>query len=164
MKNFIITLIFIAALFFGSASYAQDGSNIMYSKVDQLDSSFMGTFVHLYFYNKSFGGRKIDTIIVEIEGYQQKFIEHRKDNGFNNWFQDQYLESLDKVDGELIRIVRSRLDKITNEFVFVTNYLDYYDENNKLVKEKSRELPASFPRAIIAEVLISAEHYKERVK
>jgi hypothetical protein len=137
----------------------QDGSDILYGTIDKLDKSYIGDFVHLDFHHRSFRGKSIDTVSILVDHKPTKFVEHRKDNGYNNWFSRQYLESADKADGLTIRIVKSRLDKITADSVFVTNYLEYY-KDNKLLTERSREIESEFPRTIIAEVLVSEESHK----
>ncbi len=137
----------------------QDGSDILYGKVDRLDESYLGDFVHLDFYNRSFRGIPIDTIAILVEGKLIEFVEHRKDDGFNNWFDRQYLESLEKTDGLTIRVVKCRLDKITRDSVFVTSFLEYY-KDDKLLPERSKEIANEFPRTIIAEVLVSADSHR----
>lgn len=158
LVTFLITLTTWINLF------GQDGSNILYGKVDRLDESYLGDFVHLDFYNRSFRGVPIDTIAIVVEGKVIKFVEHREDNGFNNWFERQYLESLEKTDGLIIRVVKCRLDRITADSVFVTSFLEYY-RDDKLLTERPKEITNEFPRDIIAEVLVSADsHNGQRAK
>jgi hypothetical protein len=142
---------------------AQDGSDIIYGKIDQLDSTFIGDFAHLDFYRRSFFGKDIDTVTIEIDEKPITFIEHRKDNGYNNWFNEQYLETAYKINGQTIRVVKCRLDSIMADSIYVTNYLEYYDNDN-LVSDKSRQKTSVFPRDIIAEILISANYHNERKK
>ena len=137
----------------------QDGSDILYGTVDKLDKSYIGDFVHLDFYNKSFRGKPVDTIAIKIENSSIRFVEQRKDNGFNNWFNQQCLVSLDKFEGKDIKIVKSRLDKITRDSVFVTNYLEFFTDDRL---EKKEEFKNRFPRTIIAAVLISADSHKQK--
>jgi hypothetical protein len=153
LLTFLITLISWTTLL------GQDGSDILYGKVDRLDESYLGDFVHLDFYNRSFRGIPIDTIAILVEGKLIEFVEHRKDDGFNNWFDRQYLESLEKTDGLTIRVVKCRLDKITRDSVFVTSFLEYY-KDDKLLPERSKEIANEFPRTIIAEVLVSADSHR----
>ena len=164
MRTWTTILTLLTILTAWTTLQAQDGSDIMYGKIDQLDSSFIGDYAHLDFYRKSMFGRNIDTVTVDLDGQQIRFVEHRIDNGYNNWFKDQYLETLDKIDRLTIRIVKCRLDSITTDSFFVTNYLEYYDDKNNLIADKSRQIMSSFPRDIIAEVLISAKHHNERKK
>ena len=153
LLSFLITLITWTTLL------GQDGSDILYKKVDQLDESYLGDFVHLDFYNRSFRGIAIDTIAIAVEGKLIKFVEHRKDNGFNNWFDRQYLESLEKTDGLTIRVVKFRLDRITTDSLSATSFLEYYKDDG-LLPERSKEIANEFPRNIIAEVLVSGDSHK----
>ena len=154
-------LIFVFTLTSLTTLLGQDGSDILYGAVDKLDKSYIGDFVHLDFYNKSYRGTTLDTITIKLENKSMKFVERRRDNGYNNWFNEQYLESVDKVDGQKIKIVKSRLDKITTDSVFVTNYLEFFT-GDKL--EKKEEFQSKFPRTIIAAVLVSADSHKRQVK
>jgi len=119
-------------------SRGQDGSDILYTEVDRLSEPHIGVFVHLDFHNRSFAQSSIDTVSIAVDGMAIKFIEHRRDDGLNNWFRRQYLESLEKIDGVEIRVVKSRLEAITSDSVFVTNFLEYY-ANDKLIPERSME-------------------------
>ena len=159
MKTQLVVI--LLALTIWTPLLGQDGSDILYGTVDGLDESYIGDFVHLDFYNRSFRGKAIDTIGIVVEGKLIKFVEHRKDNGFNNWFDRQYLESVEETDGLIIRIVKSRLDNITANSVFVTNFLEYY-KDDKLMPERTKEIENEFPRAIIAEVLVSADNHKRQ--
>ncbi|MBI3221218.1 MAG: hypothetical protein HYZ44_17040 [Bacteroidetes bacterium] len=154
-------IIFLITLTSATTLLGQDGSNILYGTVDKLDNSYIGDFVHLDFYNNSYRGTTLDTIAIEIEGKSMKFVERRRDNGNNNWFNQQYLESLDKVAGQKIKIVKLRLDKITTDSVFVTSYLEFFTVD-KL--EKKKEVKNRFSRTIIAAVLVSANSHKRQVK
>lgn len=128
-------------------------------RLTKLDESYLGDFVHLDFNNRSFRGIAIDTIAILVEGKLIEFVEHRKDNGFNNWFDRQYLESLKKADGLTIRVVKCRLDKITTDSVFVTSSLEYF-KDDKLLPERSKTITNEFPKTIIAEVLVSTDSHK----
>jgi len=149
------TLIFLITLAGWTTSFAQDGSDIKYVPIDQLNNSYLGSFVHLDFYNRSFLTFQPDTVTLAVDGKPVRFVEHRTDDGFNNWFHRQYLESLNKHRGLSIRVVKSRLDKITSDSVFVTNFLKYY-KGDKPIPE-AREIENAFPKSAIREVLVSVE-------
>jgi hypothetical protein len=154
-------LIFLAALTSWCQLWGQDGSDILYRTVDKLDKSYIGDFVHLDFNNKSFHGAPTDTITIKIDSRSVRFIERRSDNGFNNWFNEQYLESMDKIEGQTVKIAKSRLKKITTDSVFVTDYLEFF-ENDRLLKSKEQE--NRFSKTIIAAVLVSAGSHKQQTK
>lgn len=160
IRTWIIILILLTTPAASKSLLAQDGSDIIYGKIDQLDSIFIGDYAHLDFHRRSFFGRDIDTVTIDLDGKPIRFVEHRKDNGYNNWFNEQYLETVDKVNGQSIRIVKCRLDSISADSVYVTNYLEFYDNSNLI--GKSRQIKSVFPREIIAEVLISVKHHNER--
>jgi hypothetical protein len=139
-----------------SGSYAQDGSDIRYFKVYRVDTSLVGRFIHFDFFKRSFRGQKTDTVTINIDNRPTKFIERRKDDGFNNWFSQQYLQSIDKTDEQAIRISKFRLDSITTNSFQVTMYVDFYDSNNRLVDGKSRQVKYYFDKKDIAEVLVES--------
>lgn len=149
MLTFLFTLATWTTLF------AQDGSDIEYVPIDQLNDSYLGSSVHLDFYNRWFRTHQLDTVTLAVDGKPVRFVEHRTDDGFNNWFRRQYLESLNKHNGLSIRIVKSRLDKITSDSVFVTNFLKYY-MGDKPIPE-AREIKNAFARSTIREVLVNGK-------
>ncbi len=153
MKTTTIILLLLTIL---TNSYGQDGSDIRYFKVQGVDSTLIGQDVHFDFLNRSFGGRTIDTIIINIDNRPIKFVEIRKDDGFNNWFSQQSLQSTNKIDGLTIRISKFKLDSITSTSFQVTIYVDFYGTDNKLLADKSRQIEYSFDKKEITEVLVKS--------
>ena len=68
---------------------------MLYAKPYQIDSTFVGDFVHIDYYRPSRKLGYVDTVTLLIDNVQVRFFEHREDDGFNNWFQDQYLQSVE---------------------------------------------------------------------
>ena len=93
MKNLQITIF----IFVTSWVTAQDGSDIIYFDAKKIDSSLIGKFIQIDFYNNSFGSNKFPEVIADTITLnflkRQKFKEIRNDDCFNNWFSEQYLES-----------------------------------------------------------------------
>jgi hypothetical protein len=148
--------IFIFFFFASFRVFGQDGSDILYIKTKKADRSLIGKNVHFDFYNRSFGKLQIDTITINIENNPIKFIEIRNDDGFNNWFSQQSLESIDKIDNHTITIPKFRLDGITNKSFIVTMYVDFYDANHKVIDTTSRLMKYSFNKKDIVELLVKA--------
>jgi hypothetical protein len=121
--KFLSTLI---GVFIFSSLIAQDGSNIRYYEPEILDDSLIGKFCHVDFGKESFGGQAIDTIEINIKGQQMKFYEHREDNGFNNWFNKQYLIRVEDKNHSSTRLQNSRIDSLTSDRIYVTSTLSYY--------------------------------------
>jgi hypothetical protein len=151
------TLNIILLLLFWTYSYGQDGSDIRYFKTIGVDSSLIGQHMHFDFFRRSFRGQSIDTISISIDNIPTRFIEIRKDNGFNNWFSQQSLQSLDEHNRQTIKISQFRLDSITETSFLVTMYVNYYDTNNKLLDNKSRQIEYWFDKKDIVEVLVKSE-------
>lgn len=127
--------------------FGQDGSNINYVKIANLNESHIGRVIQIDFYRRSFGalskrgnGADIDKVLLDINGKQIEFVEHREDDGYNNWFSRQYLESVDKK----IKIKEFKLLKIEKETILVTGYFT--------VELFAQEF--SFKKQEIAEILI----------
>lgn len=154
MKILKITILFLSIW---ATSYGQDGSDIRYFKTHGVDSFLIGQYVHFDFFNRSFHGRTIDTVTIIIDNIPTRFIEIRKDNGYNNWFSQQSLQSLDKLEGQLIRISKLKLNSITAKSFQVTMYVDFYNSNDKLLEDKSREIEYWFEKKDIAEVLVESK-------
>ena len=154
MKTLKITFLLLTVW---SVSYGQDGSDIRYFKVYGVDTSLVGQFIHFDFFNRSFGGRTIDTVTISIDNRPTKFIERRKDDGYNNWFSQQYLQSIDKIDEQTTRISKFRLDSVTTNSFLVTMYLDFYSSNNRLLEDKSRQIKYWLDKKDITEVLVKSK-------
>jgi hypothetical protein len=154
MKTLKIS-IFLLVLW--TQAFGQDGSDTRYFKTLSVDSSLIGQYVHFDFYNRSFAARKIDTVIITIDDRPLRFIEVRKDNGYNNWFSQQYLQALEKVNGQTIRISQFKLDNVTPTLFLVTMYVDFYDAGNKVSGDNSRQIKYQFNKKDIAEVLVKSK-------
>lgn len=157
----ITSLMFLVASAIFNVVSAQDGSNILYRKTNQLNDSYLGDFIHLDFNTRSFLSRQIDTVTLMIDNKPIRFIEHRKDDGLNNWFDEQYLQSVEKINWHTIRITKSKLEKITKDSLFVTNYLSYY-MGDTVIPEKAKEISGRYPKKIIAEVLVSEKSHRKK--
>ncbi len=139
---------------------AQDGSDIKYVPIYELDNSYVGKLVHLDFYNRSFGGIKLDDkeltdkVTIELENIKIEFSEHRVDNGHNNWFSEQYLESTEFIDGYKIRISMCKIKEIESNSITVILFVEYRDKNGKTNFEKPNKIEYEFPREILTEILV----------
>jgi len=157
MKPFVA---YLFLLIMGTNSYGQDGSDIRYFKVSQVDNSFIGRYMQLDFHRRSFGGLNIDTVSINLDKRLVKFIEVRKDDGYNNWFSQQYLQSIDTIDGNILRISKFKLDSLSTSTFYLTMYLDYYDKNAICLAQKSRQVKYSFPINDIIEVLVKSKPFE----
>ena len=160
MKGFFISIIL---LLLSTVTFGQDGSDIKYVPIAKLDKSFVGKFAQLDFGKKSFrsyfskyegDSLASDTTIINVDNTPIRFMEHRVDDGFNNWFSQQYLVSLDAFKGQIIRITQCTIDSVTKDSILVTNYLKFYDLRNQPLPDKSQQLEYWFGKKDIAEVLI----------
>jgi len=97
-----------------------------------------------------------DTVNIVIDKKPIRFEEHRSDDGYNNWFSKQYLLSLDKIDNNIIKIVKCKIAGVTADSILVINYLEYYNADQSKVK-RSRQLPYWFRRKDIIEVLVKSD-------
>jgi hypothetical protein len=91
-------------------------------------------------------GVDIDKVSLEIAGKQFEFIEHREDDGFNNWFSRQYLETADKK----VRIKEFKLLGVEKETIAVMGYFNIEPFEQKFTVKKSD----------IAQVLLKARDDK----
>lgn len=156
-KSRLVFIFFMAVLAATKASHAQDGSNILYGSVDQLDKTYLGDFIHIDFYRRSFRGKMVDTVSIKIGGRQIKFLEHRQDNGYNNWFEEQFLIAVGINDDLSMRIPKSKLIKVTADSIYVTNYIEFYNKDGRLVSNREEE--DKYSKKIIAEILVSEKSH-----
>ena len=156
MKRIILLII----LTFTINAIAQDGSDIKYVPISELDKSYVGKMAHLDFYNRSFGGLKFDNkdltdkVTIELENKKIEFLEHRVDNGHNNWFSEQYLESTEFIDDYKIRISMCKIIEIKSDSIRVVLFLEFRDKDGKTNSDKLNKIEYSFPKKILTEILI----------
>ncbi|PHR46155.1 MAG: hypothetical protein COA32_11390 [Fluviicola sp.] len=105
---------------------AQDGSDIRYYESNNLDSTLIGKYCHIDFGELSSRGRVIDTLEINVIGQTMKFYEHREDDGFNNWFNKQYLIRVDTNNLLSTRLQNSKIDSLSANKIYVTSTLGYY--------------------------------------
>jgi|TARA_Y100001934_G_C11727157_1_gene484019 hypothetical protein len=153
-------IILLITLIFTINVIAQDGSDIKYVGINDVDDSHIGKLVHLDFYNRSFGAFNLDkkdlndTISIRLENKIVEFKEHRVDNGFNNWFSQQYIESTKFIDGYKIRISMCKIKEIKSDSISVILFLEYRDKNGKTNFEKPNRTEYEFPKKILTEILV----------
>jgi len=102
MRVLIITVLLVVLSGFAAA---QDGSDIRYYGPAELTAKLVGSRVHVDFYRKSNGRSRwtmpgadnptADKVILKVNRKQIEFLERRNDDGYNNWFREQYLEAVD---------------------------------------------------------------------
>lgn len=120
------TVLILIEILFLTYLIAQDGSNIRYYDSSKLDSAFIGEYCHIDFGEISSGGQFVDTIEIDVKGQLMKFIEHREDDGYNNWFDKQYLIRIDDKNQWSTRLQASKIDSVTLDKIYVTSALSYY--------------------------------------
>lgn len=110
---------------------AQDGGDMHYLKPQNIDKTYIGRQVYIDFHNETerFGQRyssyrckdpNADKVLLKINSKKFEFIEHRCDDGLNNWFSEQYLETADRS----IRIREFRIIAVEEEKIKVRGYFN----------------------------------------
>ena len=133
----ILTICFVLIL--GSFVFGQDGSDMKYLKPGELNGDHIGRRLHLDFYRPSRGWldreqrRNVDKVSLEIDGKWIEFVEHREDDGFNNWFSEQYLETADKK----VRLQEFKLLGVAKKTITVAGYFNIEPFEQKFIFKKS---------------------------
>lgn len=147
-----LTLAILLGLIIATSLSAQDGSNIRYYELAKLPGSIIGKTVQIDFYCRSFAGSwrhrgadnpLRDKVVLDIDGQPVEFYEHREDDGYNNWFQDQYLETADQK----VRIKEFTVVRIDGDSITVVAHINVapFNQEFRLAKKD------------IAEVLVHAD-------
>lgn len=123
--------------------------------MEEADSTLVGKDVHFDFFNDSFGGHVIDTISITINNKPIRFIEVRKDNGYNNWFSEQGMIAIDKTNNRIIKITKCKIDRMDANYFYVTLFADYCDDSGKAI-EKNRQMQYKFNKKDVVKVLVKA--------
>ncbi|OCK52527.1 hypothetical protein BA768_11755 [Chryseobacterium sp. CBo1] len=151
MKSKILFLLF----FIPCCYFSQDGSDILYLKTSEISKEIQGKFIHIDFYNKSFGRKRIqDSIDLPINKNITRFQEVRNDTGFNNWFDKQSLLSVSKIDSKKLQIEKFQLTGFDDRNLYVTAFINYL-KNDKIVKKSKEEM--IIERSKIVEILVKNE-------
>jgi len=116
---------------------SQDGSDIYYVDENRIDTSLIGKFIHIDFYKNSLGSNKFktvkaDTIRINFPKTELEFIEIRNDDRYNNWFSEQYLETIKSFNDRKIRIEKMKVLKVLNDSIYVKLYGHYFYTNGKM--------------------------------
>ena len=152
-QAFLITLCITSCLTY---LQAQDGSNIRYLSPNELNNDFIGSSCHIDVGRASFGGLLIDTFEIDINDQPMRFYEHRVDNGYNNWFDEQYLIRIDDYQPLITRLETSVIDSLTTDRLYVTSVLGYYMSESAPI-DTITIIHHSYEWQAIAKVLIKAE-------
>jgi hypothetical protein len=157
----MIRALALVILLVSCAAAAQESSDMSYVKPVDLNSSFVGKFVHLDFGNRSsFSGRRVrrgDTVEIKVKKDPVKFVELRFDDRSNAYFKEQYLETEKPINGINLRIARFQVKGVNHDKIKVRAYFDSYDLNGKLVENRSFTKDMSFRKSEIAEILVKKD-------
>ncbi len=143
-----------------SLLFGQDGSDINYIEPQKLNKSFIGRRLHLDFYKKSSyytENISFDIVKVKVDKNSVDFIEHRQDDGYNNWFSRQYLESVESIGDFRLRIKEFELLKIKKNYVLVKGFFIFVDKNEQIIRKKSFTQDLLFNKKDIVEYLFKAK-------
>lgn len=151
-----IKLSFVILIFLNVGLNAQDGSDIKYIRIDDVDTSYIGKDIHIDFYNRSFATKKRDSVFILVNDSLILFVEHREDDGFNNWFSRQYLEELKSTGDEKLRLIKSVIKEITRDSILITNHFAVFKGRN-ILPGRSFVQDNWFNKSIITTILVHSE-------
>lgn len=155
MKNLLIIIL----IFISSWVNAQDGSDIIYVDAKNIDSSLIGKLIQIDFRHESFGSNKFSQVIADtvtidfIE--KQDFKEIRNDDLFNNWFSEQYLETINEKKDLKLRIQKMKLLNISKDSITVKLFGHYF-KNEEEVFSKYLIDTTKISRKEIYQILVDA--------
>lgn len=154
MKSLVMTFI---TLFCAANLLAQDGGDICFVKVADINESDQGKFVHLDFGERSFlrpgEERKIEEVTLVIKGQEVVFREHIMYDHFNSWWDKQYLESVKPFQGRTLRITKFLLQQVLDREINVKAYFQYFDAEDRPTEGPLVAEVLSIPKNRIVEVL-----------
>lgn len=146
-------------------AHGQDGSDIRYVKLDELTEKDIGRLIHLDHQTRSWAfadylGKKRDLskIEIEIDGKKIAFREHRVDDGYNNWFKQQYMISEKRFGNYYLRLIYSRLTAVNQTTIETEAHFAYFDDNGQEVKDRSFIQSLKFKKSSLSEILINEKN------
>jgi hypothetical protein len=142
--------------------YAQDGSDIHYIDENKIDTTLIGKFIHIDFYKNSFGSNKfqnvkVDTVRINFPKTKLEFIEIRNDDRYNNWFSEQYLETIKTTNDKKIRIEKMKVLKVLDDSINVKLFGHYFYTNGKMEETEFITKSVYFARKDIFQVLVNTK-------
>lgn len=154
--------IFVILLLKFTGCFGQDGGDMNYVKPQNLDKSHIGRQLHIDFNRNSFASyddkRELDTVKIKVNGRNTDFIEHRVDDGYNNWFSRQFLESVEKTVDSKLKIEKFELLKFDDAKIFVKAFFIFVNKDGKGLTGKSFTKKLSFYRKDIVELLFKVKN------
>lgn len=160
MRLLVVTFVILIQCGF---LFGQDGGDMNYTKPEALNESYVGRRLHLDFYESSFvpswdrDKRRLNTVEIKVNDKKIKFIEHRTDDGFNNWFSRQYLESIEKIEGLRLRIKEFELLEFNEKEIKVKAFFVFVGKDELVLPKKSFTKELSFEKKEIIELLFKAK-------
>lgn len=97
-------------------------------------------------------GQEADTLTINVHGQQMKFYEHRVDDGYNNWFTEQYLIAVTTEKQPKIRLESSKIDSLTTDRIYVISALGYYYNESPI--DTITVVKHSYAKSNVAKVLV----------
>ena len=146
-------------MFISCWANAQDGSDIIYIDAEKIDSSLIGKLIQIDFFNKSLGSNKFPQVIADtvkldfIE--KQNFKEIRNDDHYNNWFSEQYLETINEKNTLKLRIQKMKLLNISKDSITIKLFGHYF-KNQQEVFSKYLTDTTKINRKEIYQILVDA--------
>ncbi|MFC3157835.1 hypothetical protein SAMN05443633_104183 [Chryseobacterium arachidis] len=142
-------------LLFPAYYFSQDGSDISYVKINEIDKNLIGKFIHLDFYHRSFGrNSNQDHVNLSVNKQQVQFLEIRKDTGHNNWFSEQSLLSVSKIKGEKLQIEKFQITGFDDKNLYVTAFINYL-KRNRIVNKAQENM--AIEKSKVVEILVEQD-------
>jgi hypothetical protein len=98
-----------------------------------------------------------ETVTIKFRGKDRVFREHRVDDGFMNWFIDQYLETVKPIDGQLVRITKNKLLSFSPTEIRVEVFFEFYTPSGNPVVGKTFTEEHTFSTDNISYVLVKMD-------
>jgi len=157
-----ISLLIIIITTFNLNLFAQDGSDILYFDEVGIDSGVVGKYIHVDFYENSFGSNKFenvkaDTVIIKFNNEELEFTEVRNDDRYNNWFSEQYLETIKSFNKKKIRIEKMKVLAISKDSIKVKLFGHFFYEDGKVENTEYLIEVVSFDRKNIFQILLNSK-------
>jgi hypothetical protein len=132
-RFFLILLLTITGL----PCMGQGGANIKYVNVMDINNEFLNRDVRIDFKSKDKDYRHMtaDTVTLKIDTDYLTLIEKRK-RGVDYWYyNEQYLESIDKGDGKSVKIFDAKVKEVKPDSIMFTLTIETFDQDKKIRTE-----------------------------
>lgn len=120
----------------------QEGSNIEYIRIYEINKGLLNKEIKIDF-KPRLGDSNIrneDTVELKINGANIRLVEKRKVGADYWYYDDQYLQPIDQLNGNKIKIYKTEVKDINSEAILFELFIEFYTKDDKKIKTETKQI------------------------